>query len=296
MPTLKSIAALAGVSYATVSRAVNGSGYVAPATAAPGSPRSSRRRLPPERQRPDASGAACAAGGADRADARLCPGRWSARGLRAELTAAGRPAGAMPGRGVAGPEPVPRSAAGRPARCAGGHSGARQRPGLAELARTGRAIIAVEVERPAPGMVATTAAGAARAVLTTLGIAPTGAQPSKRPPAVELVAGLRRSALRASAAGPGLTIHARTGHRRSGSLTLAVQSDGGCRCPGQVVWIVTGRCVVLGSVPGGGRFGRRYTLRSGILTSIVRRPSAMSIGMTCRRGGGSRSTPVLRPR
>src|SRR5207344_665131 len=34
LPTLKSIAALAGASYATVSRAVNGSGYVAPATAA----------------------------------------------------------------------------------------------------------------------------------------------------------------------------------------------------------------------------------------------------------------------
>src|SRR5947207_2349136 len=33
-PTLKSIAALAGVSYGTVSRAINGSGYVAPETAA----------------------------------------------------------------------------------------------------------------------------------------------------------------------------------------------------------------------------------------------------------------------
>jgi hypothetical protein len=42
---------------------------------------------------------------------------------------------------------------------------------LAELARTGRAIVAVDVERPAPGMVASTLAGAARAVLTTLGIA-----------------------------------------------------------------------------------------------------------------------------
>jgi hypothetical protein len=42
---------------------------------------------------------------------------------------------------------------------------------LAELARTGRAIIAVDVERPAPGMVSATQAGAGRTVLATLGIA-----------------------------------------------------------------------------------------------------------------------------
>lgn len=42
---------------------------------------------------------------------------------------------------------------------------------LGELARTGRAIVGVDVDRPAPGMVSTTQAGAGRAVLATLGIA-----------------------------------------------------------------------------------------------------------------------------
>jgi len=47
-------------------------------------------------------------------------------------------------------------------------------PALAEVARTGRAVVAVDVVRAAPGMVETTRAGAGRAVLGALGIAPTG--------------------------------------------------------------------------------------------------------------------------
>ena len=43
-------------------------------------------------------------------------------------------------------------------------------PALAEVARTGRAVVAVDVERPAPGMVATTRTGAGRAVLSALGL------------------------------------------------------------------------------------------------------------------------------
>ena len=47
-------------------------------------------------------------------------------------------------------------------------------PGLAEVARTGRAVVAVDVERAAPGMVVTPRAGAGRAVLAALGIAQVG--------------------------------------------------------------------------------------------------------------------------
>src|SRR5262249_13520430 len=45
-------------------------------------------------------------------------------------------------------------------------------PALVEVARTGRAVVAVDVERAAPGMVVTTRAGAGRAVLGALGLAP----------------------------------------------------------------------------------------------------------------------------
>ena len=49
-------------------------------------------------------------------------------------------------------------------------------PALAEVARTGRAMVAVDVERAAPGMVATSMTDAARAVLAVLRLtpAPTG--------------------------------------------------------------------------------------------------------------------------
>jgi len=45
-------------------------------------------------------------------------------------------------------------------------------PALAEVARTGRAVVAVDVERAAPGMVVTTRDAAGRAVLAALGIGP----------------------------------------------------------------------------------------------------------------------------
>lgn len=43
-------------------------------------------------------------------------------------------------------------------------------PALAEVARTGRAVVAVDVERPAPGMVSTTVERAAGAVLAAVGV------------------------------------------------------------------------------------------------------------------------------
>jgi phosphate/phosphite/phosphonate ABC transporter binding protein len=171
MPTLKSIAALAGVSYATVSRAVNGSGYVAPATAARIAAivkelgyRPNGNALTLQGQRAPLVGLIVPTRGIDLSGALIGE-------LRAELTAAGVPLVLCPVEGSLDQSLFPdllldgRLGALVVTAAHGGDAA------LAELARTGRAIIAVDVERAAPGMVATTAAGAARAVLTTLGIA-----------------------------------------------------------------------------------------------------------------------------
>jgi phosphonate transport system substrate-binding protein len=170
MPTLKSIAALAGVSYATVSRAVNGSGYVAPATADRIAAivkelgyRPNGNALTLQGQRAPLVGLVVPMAGAITHDGLLAS-------LRPELLAAGVPLVLCPVDG-------PLEAGLFLDLLLDGRLGAlivtaahADDPALAEVARTGRAVVAVDVERPAPGMVATTRAVAARAVLAALGI------------------------------------------------------------------------------------------------------------------------------
>lgn len=170
MPTLKSIAALAGVSYATVSRAVNGSGYVAPATAERIAAivkelgyRPNGNALTLQGQRAPLVGLIVPAEGAPADDA-------LANGLRQALAEAGVPLVLCP---VAGPlaqtlflDLLQDGRLGALVVTAEhGHD-----PALAEVARTGRAVVGVDFERTAPGMVAATRASAARAVLAALGI------------------------------------------------------------------------------------------------------------------------------
>jgi len=170
VPTLKSIAALAGVSYATVSRAVNGSGYVAPATAERIAAivkelgyRPNGNALTLQGQRAPLVGL-------------IVPSHGStdvfANGLRAELAAAGVPLVLCP---VDGPLAetlfLDLLLDGRfGALVVTGAHGAD--PALVDVTRTGRAVVAVDVAQAAPGMVVATREGAARALLAALGIAP----------------------------------------------------------------------------------------------------------------------------
>lgn len=170
MPTLKSIAALAGVSYATVSRAVNGSGYVAPATAARIAAivkelgyRPNGNALTLQGQRAPLVGLVVPPHDVD-LDGRLL------QQLRDGLTAAGVPLVLCPVEGSLGESLFLDL-------LLDGRLGALvvtaahgDDPALAEVARTGRAIVAVDVERPAPGMVATTVERAAVAVLAAVGV------------------------------------------------------------------------------------------------------------------------------
>jgi hypothetical protein len=172
MPTLKSIAALAGVSYATVSRAVNGSGYVAPTTAARIAAivkelgyRPNGNALTLQGQRAPLVGLVVPTRGAAAADDDLVDL------LRSELASAGVPLVLCPVDGPLSEGPFLDL-------LLDGRLGAllvtapyADDPALAEVARTGRAVVAVDVERAAPGMVASTRGGAARAVLAALGIA-----------------------------------------------------------------------------------------------------------------------------
>jgi LacI family transcriptional regulator len=171
MPTLKSIAGLAGVSYATVSRAVNGSGYVAPATAARIAAivrelgyRPNGNALTLQGQRAPLVGLVVPAHGADAQDGLL-------DALRPDLAAAGVPLVLCPVDG-------PLQASLFLDLLLDGRLGAlivtaarADDPALAEVARTGRAVVAVDVERAAPGMIAATREAAGRAVLAALGIA-----------------------------------------------------------------------------------------------------------------------------
>jgi phosphonate transport system substrate-binding protein len=173
MPTLKSIASLAGVSYATVSRAVNGSGYVAPATAARIAAivkelgyRPNGNALTLQGQRAPLVGLIVPTQAPATDDALLAE-------LRPALAAVGVPLVLCPVDG-----PLDESLFldllldGRlGALIVTASHGAD--PALAEVARTGRAVVAVDVEQAAPGMVATTRDGAARAVLSALGLSPT---------------------------------------------------------------------------------------------------------------------------
>jgi phosphate/phosphite/phosphonate ABC transporter binding protein len=172
MPTLKSIAALAGVSYATVSRAVNGSGYVAPATAARIASivkelgyRPNGNALTLQGQRAPLVGLVVPTRGATADDGLVDTPRQ-------ELAAAGVPLVLCPVDGPLGDSPfLDLLLDGRLGALIVTASHADD-PALAEVARTGRAVVAVDVERAAPGMVATTRTGAGRAVLAALGIGP----------------------------------------------------------------------------------------------------------------------------
>jgi DNA-binding LacI/PurR family transcriptional regulator len=172
MPTLKSIAALAGVSYATVSRAVNGSGYVAPATAARIAAivkelgyRPNGNALTLQGQRAPLVGLVVPTRGATAAHDDLVDL------LRRDLATAGVPLVLCPVDGPLGDGPfLDLLRDGRLGALIVTASYADD-PALAEVARTGRAVVAVDVERAAPGMVTTTCAAAGRAVLGALGIA-----------------------------------------------------------------------------------------------------------------------------
>jgi len=171
MPTLKSIAALAGVSYATVSRAINGSGYVAPATAARISAivkelgyRPNGNALTLQGQRAPLVGLVVPSRGDGSHDDLVDL-------LRRELMAAGVPLVLCPVEGPIGDSLfLDLLLDGRLGALlvTAAHAGD---PALADVARTGRAVIAVDVDRPAPGMVAASRAGAGRAILAALGIA-----------------------------------------------------------------------------------------------------------------------------
>jgi phosphate/phosphite/phosphonate ABC transporter binding protein len=184
MPTLKSIAALAGVSYATVSRAVNDSGYVAPATAARIAAivkelgyRPNGNALTLQGQRAPLVGLVVPTRGAGADDDLVDV-------LRLELAAAGVPLVLCPVDGRLGESPfLDLLLDGRLGALIVTASHADD-PALAEVARTGRAVVAVDVERAAPGMVATSRAGAGRAVLAALGIGPTVAARRERAVAV----------------------------------------------------------------------------------------------------------------
>jgi phosphate/phosphite/phosphonate ABC transporter binding protein len=170
VPTLKSIAALAGVSYATVSRAVNGSGYVAPATAERIAAivkelgyRPNGNALTLQGQRAPLVGLIVAADGT--------PGdRPLTTSLRVELAQAGVPLVLCPVDGpLAGTPFLDLLQDGRlGALVVTAEHGTD--PALADVARTGRAIVGVDVQRPAPGMVSASSTSAARAVLSVLGI------------------------------------------------------------------------------------------------------------------------------
>ena len=171
MPTLKSIAALAGVSYATVSRAVNGSGYVAPATAARIAAivkelgyRPNGNALTLQGQRAPLVGLVVPTRGATTAGDDLVAL------LRSELAAAGVPLVLCPVDGPLGESPFLDLLLDGRLGALLVTEGYADDPALAEVARTGRAVVAVDVEQAAPGMVATTRTGAARAVLAALGI------------------------------------------------------------------------------------------------------------------------------
>lgn len=181
VPTLKSIATLAGVSYATVSRAVNGSGYVAPATAARIAAivkelgyRPNGNALTLQGQRAPLVGLVVPVHAAGSDDGLSDDGLLGP--LRAELAAAGVPLVVCPVDGRLDESlflDLLRDGRLGALIVTAAHGDDH---GLAEVARTGRAVVAVDVKRAAPGMVATSRVGAGRAVLAALGIMPTGAR------------------------------------------------------------------------------------------------------------------------
>jgi phosphonate transport system substrate-binding protein len=169
-PTLKSIAALAGVSYATVSRVVNKSGYVAPTTAARVAAiveelgyRPNGNALSLQGQRPPLVGllvpSPLAGETADLAER-----------LRDGLAAAGVPLVLCPVAGAVGGSPFPELLRDGRLGALVATAGQAADPALVDLARTGHAVVAVGAARAVPGMVLAAPADAARAVLGALGL------------------------------------------------------------------------------------------------------------------------------
>ncbi|MDQ3410541.1 MAG: phosphate/phosphite/phosphonate ABC transporter substrate-binding protein, partial [Chloroflexota bacterium] len=171
-PTLRSIAALAGVSYGTVSRVVNQTGYVAPATAA------------------RVNAIVDEVGYVPNGNARLLQGQlaplvgllipspltqatpaWLATAdrLHERLAAAGVPLVLCPVPAPPGDRLfIPLLQDRRLAALITGPAHAAD-PGLTALARTGHPVIAIDVATVAPGMIHCSAAEAVAAVLTALG-------------------------------------------------------------------------------------------------------------------------------
>ncbi len=172
VPTLKSIAALAGVSYATVSRVVNNSGYVAPATAARISAiveelgyHPNGNALTLQGQRAPIVGMVVPTRGASTDDALL-------NVLRTDLAAAGVPLVLCPIDGsLEGSLFLDLLLDGRLGALV--VSGAQaQDQALARMVRTGRTVIAVDVAQAAPGVTVAHRSEAAQAVLAGLGLPP----------------------------------------------------------------------------------------------------------------------------
>jgi phosphate/phosphite/phosphonate ABC transporter binding protein len=178
MPTLKSIAALAGVSYATVSRAVNGSGYVAPATAARIAAivkelgyRPNGNALTLQGQRAPLVGLVVPTRGAGVDDALL-------NELRTDLATAGVALVLCPvERDLGASLFLDLLLDGRLGALIVTATHASD-ASLAEVARTGRAVVAVDAALAAPAMIAASRSGAARAVLAAIGISQPTAAPA----------------------------------------------------------------------------------------------------------------------
>lgn len=174
-PTLKSIAALAGVSYATVSRVVNGTGYVAPETAARVG--AIVRELG---YRPNGNALSLQGGQAPLVGLVMPPRPDDAspevanlaERLQAELAAAGVPLVLCPVAGPLGASLVldlVRDGRLGALVVTSEHVGD---PDLAEIARTGRAVVAVGVAGASPGVIVTSPTTAAEVVLGALNLAP----------------------------------------------------------------------------------------------------------------------------
>jgi phosphonate transport system substrate-binding protein len=171
-PTLKSIAALAGVSYATVSRVVNGSDYVAPATAA-----RVRAIVDELGYRPNGN-ALTLQGQRAPLVGLVVPPRPNdavtdlADRLRSALQAAGVPFVLCPVVDRLRDSPfLDLLQDGRLGVLVVTAAHADD-PSLARLARTGRAVVVVGAEVATPGMVVAAPRDAPRAVLSVLGLTP----------------------------------------------------------------------------------------------------------------------------
>jgi phosphonate transport system substrate-binding protein len=173
-PTLKSIAALAGVSYATVSRVVNGSGYVAPATAERvraiidelGYAPNGNAKVLHGQQLPMV-GLVVAFQAAD-ASAAL-PGLVEP--LRTQLAAAGVPLVLCPVGATLGHSLFIDALRDRRLGALIIGPSHLNDPDVAALSRTGHAVIALDVPTASPGMLVSTRATIVRDVLAVLGVA-----------------------------------------------------------------------------------------------------------------------------